>query len=108
MSGSVQWHRRSPRSARVSPKQSPQPPDDRGRRAAVPQVATGTCRPPLMPVLRPQHPAMSRTLFEGFEAVQALGRGTIHLERLVPGYQSFGATPQDRARAVAAAITPLG
>ena len=46
--------------------------------------------------------------FEGFEAVQALGRGHIHLERLVPGYRSLGPTPQDRARAVAAAITTLG
>jgi len=46
--------------------------------------------------------------FEGFEAVQALGPGRVPLERLVPGYRSAGATPQDRARAVAAAITTLG
>ncbi len=46
--------------------------------------------------------------FEGFEALQALRRGHVHLERLVPGYRSAGATPQDRARAVAAAITLLG
>jgi putative transposase len=46
--------------------------------------------------------------FEGFEAVQALGRGLIHLERLVPGYRSLGATPHDRAREVATAISTLG
>ena len=52
--------------------------------------------------------ATGQRFFEGFEAVQALGRGSIHLERLVPGYRPLGATPQDRARAVAAAITTLG
>jgi len=49
--------------------------------------------------------ATGQRFFEGFEAVQALGRDAIHLERLVPGYRSAGATPQDRARAMAAAIT---
>ena len=52
--------------------------------------------------------ATGQRFFEGFEAVQALGHGHVHLERLVPGFQSAGATPQDRARAVAAAITTLG
>jgi transposase-like protein len=46
--------------------------------------------------------------FEGFEALQALGHGHVPLERLVPGYRAAGATPQDRARAVATAITTLG
>ncbi len=52
--------------------------------------------------------ATGQRFFEGFEALQALRRGHVHLERLVPGYRSAGATPQDRARAVAAAITLLG
>jgi hypothetical protein len=46
--------------------------------------------------------------FEGFEALQALGHGHAHLERLVPSYRAAGATPQDRARAVVVAITMLG
>jgi transposase-like protein len=58
---SVPWPVRSPRLARVSPKRSPQHPDGRARRATLPQAATVTCRPTLTPVLRPQHPAMSRT-----------------------------------------------
>jgi putative transposase len=44
----------------------------------------------------------------GFEAVQALGRGHVHLAPLVPGDQSTEATPQDRARAVVTASTVLG
>jgi hypothetical protein len=52
--------------------------------------------------------AAGQRFFEGFEAVQALGRGHIHLERLVPGYRAAGATPHDRARAVVTAITVLG
>ncbi len=52
--------------------------------------------------------ATGQRFFEGFEAVQALGRGPLHLERLVPAYRSLGATPQDRARAVATAITTRG
>jgi len=52
--------------------------------------------------------ATGQRFLEGFEALQALGRGHIHLERLVPAYRSLGATPQDRARAVATAITTLG
>ena len=36
--------------------------------------------------------ATGQRFFEGFEAVQALGRGSIHLERLVPGYRALGAT----------------
>jgi transposase, IS6 family len=46
--------------------------------------------------------------FEGFEALQTLGHGHVPLERLVPGYRAAGATPQDQARAVVAAITILG
>ncbi len=52
--------------------------------------------------------ATGQRFFEGFEAVPALGHGRVPLERLVPGYRAAGATPQDRARAVAAAITTLG
>ena len=52
--------------------------------------------------------ATGQRFFEGFEALQALGHGHVHLERLVPGYRSAGATPQDRARAVVTAITMLG
>jgi putative transposase len=46
--------------------------------------------------------------FEGFEAVQALSRGHVHLERLVPGYRAARATPHERARAVARAVALLG
>jgi transposase-like protein len=52
--------------------------------------------------------ATGQRFFEGFEAVQALGHGQVHLERLVPGYRSAEATPHAQARAVAAAITMLG
>jgi len=52
--------------------------------------------------------ATGQRFFKGFEAVQALIRGHVSLQCLVPGYRPAGATPQDRARAVAAAITTLG
>jgi putative transposase len=52
--------------------------------------------------------ATGQRFFEGFEAVQALGHGQVHLERLVPGYRAAGATPQDQARAVVTAIGMLG
>ena len=52
--------------------------------------------------------ATGQRFFEGFEAVQALSRGHVHLERLVPGYPPAGATPHERARAVARAVTLLG
>jgi putative transposase len=41
-------------------------------------------------------PATGQRFFAGFEAVQALGRGHVHLERLVPGSRSGGATPSPR------------
>ncbi len=46
--------------------------------------------------------------FEGFEAVQALSRGYVPLERLGLGCLSSRATPHERARAVVRAITALG
>lgn len=46
--------------------------------------------------------------FEGFEALQALHRGHVHLHALVPGYNAAEATPHARTRAVAAAINALG
>ena len=52
--------------------------------------------------------ATGQRFFEGFEAVQALSRGKVHLEQVVPRYRAAGATPQDRARAVVVAITLLG
>jgi putative transposase len=52
--------------------------------------------------------ATGQHFFEGFAAMQALGRGHVQLEQLVPGYQSTEATPQDQARAVVTAITVLG
>ncbi len=45
--------------------------------------------------------ATGQRFFEGFEAVQALGRGSLHLERLVPGYRSLGATLGARLRRAA-------
>jgi putative transposase len=47
-------------------------------------------------------------LFEGFEALFALQRGHVHLEKLVPGYPPSGATPHQRARGVAAALQVVG
>ena len=52
--------------------------------------------------------ATGQRFFEGFEAVPALIRGHVSLQCLMPGYRPAGATPQGRARAVAAAITTLG
>jgi len=57
--------------------------------------------------------ATGQRFLEGFEAVQALGRGSIHLARLVPGYRAAGyraagATPQDQAREVVTAVTVRG
>jgi putative transposase len=46
--------------------------------------------------------------FEGFEALQALARGHVSLEWLVPGFPPTAATPHERARAVASAVTLLG
>ena len=45
---------------------------------------------------------------EGFEAVQALGRGDVLLRQLVPGYRPTLATHQQRVRAVVAAMHVLG
>jgi DDE domain len=53
-------------------------------------------------------PATGQRFVAGFEAVRALGQAPIHLERLVPGYGSLGATSQARAWAVVTAITLLG
>jgi transposase-like protein len=47
-------------------------------------------------------------LFEGVEALHALHRGPIHLEHLVPGYPTAGATRHERARAVVTALRVLG
>ena len=52
--------------------------------------------------------ATGQRFFEGFEALQALGHGHVPLERLVSGYRSAGATPQNQARAVVTAIAVLG
>jgi hypothetical protein len=46
--------------------------------------------------------------FEGFEAMQALAREQFTLACLARGYSPAGATPQERARAVAGAVTLLG
>ena len=46
--------------------------------------------------------------FEGFEALYALRRGHVPLDRFVPEYPSAGATPHQQARAVAAAVHALG
>ena len=46
--------------------------------------------------------------FEGFEALQALHRGHIPLEHLVPSYSPADARPQERARAVVRALHALG
>jgi putative transposase len=46
--------------------------------------------------------------FEAFEAVQALQRGHINLEHLVPGYVRERATPHQCARAVVRALHTLG
>jgi hypothetical protein len=51
---------------------------------------------------------MTRTLFEGFEALHALRRGHVALERLVPGYPPAGATPHEHARAVVTALQTFG
>ena len=42
------------------------------------------------------------------EALQALARGHLPLEHLVPGYYPLGATPHHRARATVYAVTVLG
>jgi putative transposase len=52
--------------------------------------------------------ATGQRFFEGFEALHALRRGHVHLERLVPGAPPAGATPHERARAVMAAVHALG
>jgi hypothetical protein len=46
--------------------------------------------------------------FEGFEALQALFRGHVHLHDLMPDYNSADATPHARARAVVVAVNALG
>ena len=46
--------------------------------------------------------------FEGFEALQALARGHIHLARLGLGAPSAGATPHEQARMVVRAVDALG
>jgi putative transposase len=46
--------------------------------------------------------------FEGFEALQALARGHVPLERLVSDYRAAGATPHEQARAVVRAVHALG
>ena len=45
--------------------------------------------------------ATGQRFFEGFEALHALHRGHVHLEHLVPGVPPAGATPHQRARALA-------
>ncbi|MGI8423742.1 MAG: hypothetical protein ACR2NO_06470 [Chloroflexota bacterium] len=52
--------------------------------------------------------AAGQRLFEGFEALQALVRGHVPLERLVSDYRAAGATPHERARAVVRAVDALG
>jgi len=52
--------------------------------------------------------ATGQRFFEGFEALQALTRGHVPLERLVPGYVPAGGTPHERARAVLIAVAVLG
>src|SRR6266540_6785446 len=46
--------------------------------------------------------------FESFEALHALRRGHVPLERLVPGYPPVGAAPHEHARAIVAALQVLG
>jgi transposase-like protein len=46
--------------------------------------------------------------FEGFEALQALHRGHVPLDRFVPGCAPPGSSPQEHARAVAIAVLALG
>jgi transposase-like protein len=46
--------------------------------------------------------------FEGFELLQALHRGHVHLRDLVPDYTSADATPYARVRAVVVAVNALG
>jgi len=52
--------------------------------------------------------ATGQRFFEGFEALQALHRGHVHLRDLVPNYNSADATPHGRARAVVVAVNALG
>jgi putative transposase len=52
--------------------------------------------------------ATGQRFFDGFEALQALARGHVPLEHLVPGYYPLGATPHHRARATVQAVTVLG
>jgi transposase-like protein len=46
--------------------------------------------------------------FEGFEALQALRRGHVRLDQLVPGPSPTGSSPQEQARAMAVAVHALG
>ena len=46
--------------------------------------------------------------FEGFEALQALARGHVSLERIIPGDLLARTTPHDQARAVVYAVNALG
>jgi transposase-like protein len=52
--------------------------------------------------------AIGQHFFEGFEALQALVRGHVLLAGLTPASSAAGATPHERARAVAKAVTVLG
>ncbi len=46
--------------------------------------------------------------FEGFETLQALHRGHVHLRDLVPNYDPAAASPHAHARAVVVAVNALG
>jgi putative transposase len=52
--------------------------------------------------------ATGQRFFQGLEALRALARGHVPLETLMPGYSPAGATPHERARSVARAVTVLG
>lgn len=52
--------------------------------------------------------ATGQRFFEGFEALHALRRGYVCLDRLMPGGAPGYATVHERARAVAQAVTALG
>ncbi len=53
--------------------------------------------------------ATGQRFFEGFEALHALRRGHVQFAPLVPGFlPSDATTPQERARAVVAAVHTLG
>jgi putative transposase len=52
--------------------------------------------------------ATGQRFFEGFEAVQALQRGHVPLDELVPAYRAVTATPHEHLRAVVTAMHALG